>query len=169
MFIEALDFVFTVPQGRLWALLHVFWWATKMWASTCRILFYLICKIISEFYISINQEIYFIANDTSSDGKNIRDFVLADYLKKLRNQHALVYRCVAQLNVCFGHFLLIDITFIFLTEINTAMYTLEALFSEAIDWLHVLGNLPLMIYWIANFSIVCLSSHQIENEVSTFI
>ncbi len=107
----------------------------------------------------------FMASNNSPDGKLDNEFLAADSLTKLRNQHALVYRCVEQLNVCFGHFFLIDITFIFLTEINTAVYTLEGLCAEPINWLHVLGNLSLIVYWIVNFSIICISSHRIENEV----
>ena len=147
-----------MSDGSLWALLNVFCLATQIWASTGRMLFYLLCKIVSGFYTNIRKDIDFIASDIPSEGA-------ADRLTKLMNQHSLVYRCVEQLNVSFGHFLLIEITFIFVTEINTAMYILEALCAEPINWLHVLGNLSLIVYWIVNFSIICLSSHQIENEV----
>ena len=164
-----MDFVFTLPNGRLWALLHVFWWATKIWATTGRMLFYLLCKIVANFYINIRKEVEFIAsNNISSNGKLIPGCVAADRITKLANLHALVYQCVEQLNVHFGHFLLIEISFIFLTEINTAMYTLEALFSEPVNWLHALGNLTLVLYWLLNFSIICISSYQIESEVIKF-
>lgn len=49
-------FVFYERSSWSWTLLHIFWWASKIYATTTRALFYLLCKIVSEFYINIRKE-----------------------------------------------------------------------------------------------------------------
>lgn len=163
-------FVFYERNSWSWTLLHIFWWTSKIYATTTRVLFYLLCNIISEFYKNIRKELELLALDIPT-GETRVCFVseMSHSLKKLAIRHAQIYRCVEQLNLSFGHFLFIEITLIFFAEINTAMYILDALCSMSKNWLFIFILVIWLIYWLLNFSILCFSSHRIENEVYNHI
>jgi len=155
---EAFIYVLNMPDA---GLLHAIGIASKIYATTIRMLFYLLCSIVSEFYVNIRKGMELIASDVaSSDGSQI-----CDRFTKLIDQHAFAYRCAEQLTDCFGHFLLIEVTYIFLAVINWAMFLLDTLCSEKRDWLMEVGHLVIMIYWIVNFSVICFACHRIEDEV----
>ena len=157
-----------MSNGRSSALLNFLWCASKIYATTGRMLYYLLCKIISEFYISMRKEIDFIANNIPPNDSSKIIFVseISDTLTKLANHNVLIaYRCVEQLNFCFGHFLFIEITYIFFAEINTAMYILEHLCSKSNNGLLIWILIMWLVYFLLNFSILCFSSHRIENVV----
>lgn len=160
-------FINSMPDGQLWALLNVFWWASKIYPTTGRILFYLLCRITSEHYVQIKNEIDSLTNTfPASDCYKSQFPATSNRLKRLTYQHALVYECVELLNISFGHFLLFDITYIFISEINSTMYLLSEMFSESSDWLSISIIAIWNIYALINFSILCFSSHRTGNEVS---
>ena len=160
-------FINSMLDGHLWALLNVCWWASKIYATTGRMLFYLLCWILSEDYINIKKEIDSLAHVFVVNGSKIELFpAMADRLTKLANKYSLVYECVEQLNISFGHFLLFEITYIFVSQINSTMYMLSDLFSVSSDWLSILIIVVWNIYALINFSILCFSSHRIGNDVS---
>ena len=159
-------FITIMPQGQLWALLNACWWASNIYATTGRILFYLLCTIISEHYINIKIELDSLAHNIASDNSKIQFSAMADRLSKLADKYALVYECVEQLNISFGHFLLFDITCIFVNEINSTMYLLTDLYSVSSDWLSISIAAMWNIYGLINFSLLCFSSHRIGNDVS---
>lgn len=159
-------FINSMPDGHLWALLNVLWWGSKIYATTGRMLFYLLCRITTENYINIKKEIDFLSRVCLENECKIQFPGTTERLKKLSDKYALVYECVEQLNICFGHFLLFDITYIFVSEINSTMYLLSDLFSVSSDWLSISIIAMWNIYALVNFSIVCFSSHRIGNEVS---
>jgi hypothetical protein len=64
-------------------------------------------------------------------------------LKLLRRHHRLVCNLVGKLNCCFGFFLLVEVTFIFVTSVNCFMY----LFSSATRSDKIMGLL---------YSVICL-------------
>ena len=144
-----------MSNGRSSALLNFLWCASKIYATTGRMLYYLLCKIISEFYISMRKEIDFIANNIPPNDSSKIIFVseISDTLTKLANHNVLIaYRCV-------------EITYIFFAEINTAMYILEHLCSKSNNGLLIWILIMWLVYFLLNFSILCFSSHRIENEV----
>ena len=94
-------FITIMPQGQLWALLNACWWASNIYATTGRILFYLLCTIISENYINIKIELDSLAHNIASDNSKIQFSAMADRLSKLADKYALVYECVEQLNISF--------------------------------------------------------------------
>ena len=156
---DIVTLVYCLDDGWLWTTLNVLWWSSKIYATTGRMLFYLLCRIISENYVNIRKEIELIK---SSVVLNVD--VVSDRLTTLSHQHLLVCQCVDKLNESFGLILLIEITYIFINEINSAMYLLTTIYTAYWLWLPicVLWN----IYTTVNFTIICFASNGIKNEVS---
>ena len=154
------NFYAYINDGLLFATINLIGWSGRIYATTGQMLFYLLCRIISENYVNIRKEIEIIKNIIRLDV----DFV-SDRLTELAHQHLLVCQCVDKLNQCFGLILLIEITCIFVNEINAAMYLLVALYINSNDWLRITINLTWNIYALVNFSIICFSSNKITNEV----
>ena len=150
--------VYCLDYGWLWILLNVLWWSSNIYATTGRMLFYLLCRIISENYVNIRKEIELLKNNIFV----IEDFVSVR-LSKLSHRHLLVCQCVDQLNESFGLILLIEITYIFINEISTAMYLLTTIYTA--NWLWLPISLLWNIYNTVNFSIICFSSCRVKNEV----
>ena len=144
-----------------WTTINILWFATNIYATTARMLFYFLCRILSDYYINIRKEIEHIAmNET-----NI--FLVSDRLSKLADQHKLICRCVDKINKCFGLILLIDVINIFFKEINNSVYlVMEFGSAESIDWLSTAIVVSWILYSIVYFSIICLSSDQIQKEVN---
>lgn len=141
----------------MWASFNVIGWSTKIYATTGRMLFHILCRIISENYINLRKEIELIKSSIL-DGD-----VVSDRLTKLAHQHLLICQCADKLNKSFGLILLIEITCIFINEINLAMYLLMSIYTDSNDWFIMQS---FVIYTFANFAIICFSSSQITNEVS---
>ena len=143
-----------------WTSINILWFATNIYATTARMLFYFLCRILSDYYINIRKEIEHIAmNET-----NI--FLVSDRLSKLADQHKSICRCVDKINKCFGLFLLIDIINIFFNEINFSVYIVTDLGSvEPIDWVSTISEVIWLIYSFGYFSIICFASDRIQKEV----
>ena len=78
---EAFIYVLNMPDA---GLLHAIGIATKIYATTIRMLFYLLCTIVSEFYVNVRKGMEFIARDiASSDSESSQICV------RLWQQHTL--------------------------------------------------------------------------------
>ena len=143
-----------------WITMMVLWWMSDIYAATARILFYLLCRIISEYFLCMKKEIELMATN------EINNLLVSDRLSKLADQHKSICRCVDKINKCFGLFLLIDIINIFFNEINFSVYIVTDLGSvEPIDWVSTISEVIWLIYSFGYFSIICFASDRIQKEV----
>ena len=157
-------FIYYLSGGVLWASLNVFWWSSRIYATTGRMLFFLLCRIISEHYINIRKEIEMLKSRISLDVG-----LVSDRLTKLSHQHLSVCQCVDNLNQIFGLILLFEITCIFINEIIQTVYLLVALHIHSSDWLSISIILFWDTYFLVSFSIICSASYRIRNEVKKII
>ena len=96
---EAFIYVLNMPDA---GLLHAIGIATKIYATTIRMLLYLLCTIVSEFYVNVRKGMELIASDIASSDSDSSQICVS--FTKLIDQHAFAYRCAERLNDCFGTF-----------------------------------------------------------------
>ena len=132
-----------------------------VYASSCRILFSVLCRLIADHFKMIEQQMECLT--TRNDGSQFDHSV---YLKKLQHQHALVCRSVDHMNSSFGLFLLLDILYFFISFTVYAMYFL--VFSINVNS-HQWGESMIIIagffYNLTSLAITCFSSNLILKQV----
>lgn len=99
---------------------------TKIYPITALGLFCILARIVSLHLGVIRKRIEDQLNHGVNSTLSSVNAQLSQ-LKTLRRHHRLVCNSVRQLNCCFGFFLLVEVSFIFVTSINCSMY----LFSSA--------------------------------------
>ena len=87
-------------------------------------------------------------------------------LKTLRRHHRLVCNSIRQINSCFGFFLLVEVSFIFVTSINCCMY----LFSSATRSDRIMGVLygAVCLDCLVHLFLITSFSDDIVSQVYTY-
>ena len=129
---------------------------SNMYGSLGRVLFAILCHLITDMYKLIGKKI---------DKLMTVDAEIPNSLKQLKSEHLLVFRCVGELNRCFGPILLFDIIFTFIGFINWSMYSLTILVSVEMNWLFVMLIISSFTLHTANLILICFSSDRIHVEV----
>ena len=133
---------------------------TNIYATTGLTLFVILCRLIADLYNAICVEV---------DQMSVDNFPTAEMfsveLKKLQNKHFLVWRCVDELNRCFGFLLLLDIVFKFVGVINSTMYIFITFISAEKIWQPLMVSIIFFVYHIISLTLICCSSDTISIKV----
>ena len=133
---------------------------TNIYATTGLTLFVILCRLIADLYNAICLEV---------DQMSVDNFPTAEMfsveLKKLQNKHFLVWRCVDELNRCFGFLLLLDIVFKFVGVINSTMYIFITFISAEKIWQPLMVSIIFFVYHIISLTLICCSSDTISIKV----
>nr|CAH0103138.1 unnamed protein product [Daphnia galeata] len=113
---------------------------TKIYPITALGLFCVLTRVVSLHLGVIRKRIEDqLSNEANATLVNEK----RSQLKTLRRHHRLVCNSIRQINSCFGFFLLVEVSFIFVTSVNCSMY----LFSSATVSDRIMGVL---------YGVVCL-------------
>ena len=134
--------------------------AGKTYGTTGRMLFAIVCRIIADPYLVIENEIKQIANEVNENC--CTKFTIR--LRRLQYKHDLVCRCAGQLNSCFELLLLFDIIYIFIGFTNMAMYFVIS-FLILTQWQYMLLTIVMLISEIISLIVICCSSHRLSHRV----
>lgn len=133
----------------------------NVYASSGRILFSIICRLIADHFKMVEKRIECFVNE--NDSKSQVDRCLN--LKKLQHQHALVCRSVNAMNNAFGFILLSEILYFFVSFTVNAMYFLVTSINGGTEGIEFLIIIDIFFYNLINLSIICFSSHLILSQV----
>lgn len=137
---------------------------SNMYGSLGRVIFAILCLLITEVYKTIGKKIAKVTVD--ADGQILAQEEISNSLKRLRSEHLLVSRCVDELNRCFGPILLFDIIFTFIGFVNWSMYSLTTFVSEEANWLFCMLVISVFTMHTANLTLICFSSDRILLKVT---
>lgn len=135
---------------------------SKMHGTIGRMLFAVVCRIIADQYLVIENEIKQMANEAINDNCCSK-FTIR--LRRLQHKYDLVCRCADQLNSCFELLLLFDIIYIFICFTNMAMYSVES-FLILTQWQYMLLTIVMLISEIISLAVICCSGHRLSFRVS---
>ena len=131
---KVLDFATTsikVPTSR--KITQTLGCCSKLYATTMRVLFCLVCKFIIEQLKSIEYEIDYMTSKTVTNGPD-EDELLSDQLFKLQCRHAQISRSKNHLNGCLGFILLFDVSFNIFGVINETIDFISHGYGEHGSW-----------------------------------
>jgi hypothetical protein len=133
----------------------------NVYASSGRILFSIICRLIADHFKMIEQRIECFV--TENDSKSQVDRCLN--MKKLQHQHALVCRGVDAMNSSFGFILLFEIFFFFVSFTVNSMYFLVISINGGTEWIELIIIIGIFFCNLTSLSIICFSSNLLLSQV----
>lgn len=84
-------------------------------------------------------------------------------LKILKKQHILIYKATRQLNQCFGMFLALEVSYVFVGVITSAMFFLMGATSE--NWMVGLLNISVFVEQVCHLYFLTSYTESVATEV----